>query len=159
MFERFTDAARRMVVLAQEEARQLNHATIEPEHLLLSALCGDGTPSGGHLIIMLHAEHQLTYASVFNEVKALHRKGEVSPVGHIVFSAPAAECLKKAAVAASTLSNPVIPEQLLLGIIAQNDKTVAAIFTNLKVDTDDLRRNVIESGKDDLLQLAILLKG
>jgi ATP-dependent Clp protease ATP-binding subunit ClpC len=156
MFERFTDAARRMAVLAQEEARKLNHAVIGPEHLLLSALWGDGTPGGGHLVILLKEQHGLTYAAVQKKVETLHDESEVAPIGPIPFNEPATESLKKAAAAASTLDYPVIPEQLLLGIIALNDKNINDIFANLHVDRKELRRDVIESGTDSLLQIAIL---
>src|SRR5207248_7139851 len=82
MFERFTDRARRVVVLAQEEARMLNHNYIGTEHLLLG-LIHEGE---GVAVRVLVDSFELSLGDVHNQIEEIIGEGKASPTGHIPFT-------------------------------------------------------------------------
>src|SRR3954454_2448225 len=89
MFERFTDKARHTVVLAQEEARRLDHSYIGTEHVLLGLLAeSDGI--GGRVLAQLGT----TLATTREDVEALVGRGDGAPTGHIPFTPRAKKVLE-----------------------------------------------------------------
>src|SRR5919198_639696 len=89
MFERFTDRARRVVVLAQEEARLLNHNYIGTEHILLGLIHeGDGVAARALRAL------QINLADVRREVEQIIGVGQRQPSGHIPFTPRAKKVLE-----------------------------------------------------------------
>jgi ATP-dependent Clp protease ATP-binding subunit ClpC len=89
MYERFTDQARRVVVLAQEEARMLNHNCIGTEHILLG-LIGEGDGVAAQALESLG----ISLEAVRQQVEESIGRGQHAPSGHIPFTAPAKEVLE-----------------------------------------------------------------
>jgi ATP-dependent Clp protease ATP-binding subunit ClpA len=139
MFERFTDAARRAVVLAQEEARRLNHAYIGPEHLLLGLAHG-GAGVGGRALDAFG----LTLDETRRRVEAVTPRGLEPPDDHIPFTPPAKQVLERSLQAALDLHHTHIgPEHMLLGLARDDAGTAARILTDAAGDLDRVRREVI----------------
>jgi ATP-dependent Clp protease ATP-binding subunit ClpC len=115
MFERFTDGARRVVVLAQEEARMLNHNYVGSEHLL-AALASDTGTAGKAL-----AATGVTVREVRGHIGEIVGRG-LSPVaGHLVFTPRAKGVLEQALRTALQIGHNYIgPEHLLLGLLPAN---------------------------------------
>lgn len=120
MFERFTADARRVVVLAQEEARMLNHNYIGSEHLLL-ALTLDRGIAGKAL-----AGTEVTHEEAVTHVVEIVGSGHTMPTGHLVFTPPAKSALEESLRAALKLGHGYIgTEHLLFGLLSA-PKSVAA---------------------------------
>ena len=112
MFERFTDRARRVVVLAQEEARRLNHNYIGTEHILLG-LIQEGE---GHAAKAIE-ELNISIESVRSEVVEIIGEGQQSPSGHIPFTPRAKKVLELSLREALQLGHNYIgTEHILLGL-------------------------------------------
>lgn len=139
VFERFTDRARRVVVLAQEEARLLNHNYIGTEHLLLGLLHeGEGVAAQtlGSLDVALEA--------VRARVEALIGEGAQSPSGHIPFTPRAKKVLELALREALQLGHSFIgTEHLLLGLIREGQGVGAQVLAELGVDLRRVRDQVV----------------
>ena len=117
MFERFTDQARRVVVLAQEEARLLNHPYIGSEHALLGVLA-EGHGTGAHTLRSLDVSIEMVRAKVV----ALVGRGDRAPSGHIPFTPQAKRALEGALREALHAGDHEIgTEHLLLGLIREED--------------------------------------
>src|SRR6266511_3672749 len=97
MFERFTERARRVVVLAQEEARMLNHGYIGTEHILLG-LIHEGEGVAATALESLG----ISRMAVRSEVEEIIGQGEAAPTGHIPFTPRAKKVLEFALREASS---------------------------------------------------------
>jgi ATP-dependent Clp protease ATP-binding subunit ClpC len=138
MFERFTDRARRVVVLAQEEARDLDHNYIGTEHLLLG-LCHEGAG-----VAALEALG-VSLAAVREQVEVIVGRGGQPPSGHIPFTPRAKKVLELSLRESQQLGHDYIgTEHLLLGLIREGQGVAAQVLGNLGVDLGRARRQVIE---------------
>ena len=139
MFERFTDRARRVVVLAQEEARMLNHNYVGTEHLLLG-LVGEGEGVAARALeslgISLHA--------VRAQVEEIIGQGQQTPSGHIPFTPRAKKVLDLARRESGALGHHYIgTEHILLGLIREGDGVAAQVLVKLGADLNRVRQQVI----------------
>jgi ATP-dependent Clp protease ATP-binding subunit ClpA len=139
MFERFTDRARRVVVLAQEEARLLNHNYIGTEHILLGLISEqDG--------VAARALEQLGIALdvVRAKVQAIIGEGGSAPTGHIPFTPRAKKVLELSLREALQLGHNYIgTEHILLGLIREGDGVGAQVLMTLGADLSVVRQAVI----------------
>jgi ATP-dependent Clp protease ATP-binding subunit ClpC len=140
MFERFTDRARRVVVLAQEEARILNHDWIDTEHVLLGLLHeGEGVAAAA-LVAM-----DISLAAVRREVEEIIGRGEAAPVGHIAFTPRAKKVLELSLREALQLGHNYIgTEHILLGLIREGEGVAAQVLVRLGADLNRVRQQVIQ---------------
>jgi ATP-dependent Clp protease ATP-binding subunit ClpC len=140
MFERFTDRARRVVVLAQEEARLLNHNYIGTEHLLLGLIHeGEGVAAKAleSLGISLDAVRQ--------QVQEIIGQGQQSPTGHIPFTPRAKKVLELSLREGLQLGHNYIgTEHLLLGLIREGEGVAAQVLVKLGADLNRVRQQVIQ---------------
>src|SRR5213082_2243573 len=140
MFERFTDRARRVVVLAQEEARMLNHNYIGTEHILLGLIHeGEGVAAKAleSLGISLEAVRQ--------QVKEIIGQGQAAPTGHIPFTPRAKKVLELSLREALQLGHNYIgTEHILLGLIREGEGVAAQVLQKLGADLNRVRRQVIQ---------------
>ncbi|MDH4148195.1 MAG: ATP-dependent Clp protease ATP-binding subunit, partial [Acidimicrobiia bacterium] len=140
MFERFTDRARRVVVLAQEEARLLNHNYIGTEHILLGLIHeGEGVAAKAleHLGISLEA--------VRHQVEEIIGQGGSSPSGHIPFTPRAKKVLELSLREALQLGHNYIgTEHILLGLIREGEGVAAQVLVKLGADLSRVRQQVIQ---------------
>ena len=140
MFERFTDRARRVVVLAQEEARMLNHNYIGTEHILLGLLHeGEGVAAKAleSLGISLDAVRQ--------QVEEIIGQGQQAPSGHIPFTPRAKKVLELSLRESLQLGHNYIgTEHILLGLIREGDGVAAQVLVRLGADLNRVRQQVIQ---------------
>jgi ATP-dependent Clp protease ATP-binding subunit ClpC len=140
MFERFTDRARRAVVLAQEEARMLNHDYIGTEHILLGLIHenrGVAARALESLGISLDAVRQ--------QVKEIIGQGQQPPSGHIPFTPRAKKVLELSLREALQLGHSYIgTEHILLGLIREGDGVAAQVLVKLGADLNRVRQQVIQ---------------
>jgi hypothetical protein len=140
MFERFTDRARRVVVLAQEEARMLNHNYIGTEHILLGLIHeGEGVAAKAleSLGISLEAVRQ--------QVEEIIGQGQQAPSGHIPFTPRAKKVLELSLREALQLGHNYIgTEHILLGLIREGEGVAAQVLVRLGADLNRVRRQVIQ---------------
>src|SRR5690349_2662793 len=140
MFERFTDRARRVVVLAQEEARMLNHNYIGTEHILLGLIHeGEGVAAKAleSLGISLDAVRQ--------QVEEIIGQGQQAPSGHIPFTPRAKKVLELSLREALQLGHNYIgTEHILLGLIREGDGVAARVLVKLGADVNRVRQQVIQ---------------
>ena len=140
MFERFTDRARRVVVLAQEEARRLNHNYIGTEHILLG-LIQEGE---GHAAKALE-ELNINIDSVRSEVVEIIGEGQQSPSGHIPFTPRAKKVLELSLREALQLGHNYIgTEHILLGLIREGEGVAAQVLKKLGAELSQVRQTVIK---------------
>ncbi len=141
MFERFTDRARRVVVLAQEEARMLNHNYIGTEHILLG-LIHEGEGVAAKALESLGIE----LTAVRLQVEAIIGRGLESGSGHIPFTPRAKKVLELSLREALQLGHNYIgTEHLLLGLIREGDGVAAQVLTDLGADLSRVRQRVIQT--------------
>jgi ATP-dependent Clp protease ATP-binding subunit ClpC len=141
MFERFTDRARRVVVLAQEEARGLNHNYIGTEHILL-ALVEEGE---GVAAQVLTTRFGMTLAGTRDEVVARVSRGSQQPPSKIPFTPRAKKVLELALREALKLSHNYIgTEHILLGLIQEGDGVAAQILAEHAADLTVVRAAVLD---------------
>ncbi|HEY7487599.1 MAG TPA: Clp protease N-terminal domain-containing protein [Streptosporangiaceae bacterium] len=140
MFERFTDRARRVVVLAQEEARMLNHNYIGTEHILLGLIHeGDGVAARALRAL------QINLAAVRREVEQIIGVGQRQPSGHIPFTPRAKKVLEFALRESLQLGHDHIgTEHILLGLIREGQGVAAQVLTTLGADLNLVRRQVVQ---------------
>ncbi|HEV2375148.1 MAG TPA: ATP-dependent Clp protease ATP-binding subunit [Streptosporangiaceae bacterium] len=140
MFERFTDRARRVVVLAQEEARMLNHNYIGTEHILLGLIHeGEGVAAKAleSLAISLEAVRQ--------QVEEIIGQGQSAPSGHIPFTPRAKKVLELSLREALQLGHNYIgTEHILLGLIREGEGVAAQVLVKLGADLNRVRQQVIQ---------------
>jgi ATP-dependent Clp protease ATP-binding subunit ClpC len=141
MFERFTDRARRVVVLAQEEARMLNHNYIGTEHLLLG-LIHEGKGIAAKSLEMLGIDLE----SVRSEVeKIIGKQEESSPPGGIPFTPQAKKALELSLREALKLGHADIDtEHILLGLVREGEGVAAQVLQGLGADVKRVRRRTIQ---------------
>ncbi len=140
MFERFTDRARRVVVLAQEEARLLNHNYIGTEHILLGLIHeGEG--------VAAKALEQLgiSLEAVRTQVEEIIGQGGSSPSGHIPFTPRAKKVLELSLREALQLGHNYIgTEHILLGLIREGEGVAAQVLVKLGAELSRVRQQVIQ---------------
>ena len=140
MFERFTDRARRVVVLAQEEARLLNHNYIGTEHLLLGVL-HEGEGVAGETLERLG----VSLETARSEVKGIIGQGQSAPTGHIPFTPRAKKVLELSLREALQLGHNYIgTEHILLGLVRERDGVAAQVLAKFGADLAHVRQQVIE---------------
>jgi ATP-dependent Clp protease ATP-binding subunit ClpA len=143
MFERFTDRARRVVVLAQEEARMLNHNYIGTEHLLLGLLHEDQGIAARVL-----GEMDVSLALVRAEVLEVIGTGESAPSGHIPFTPRAKKVLELSLREALQLGTDYIgTEHLLLGVVREGEGAAAQILVKLGKNLSTVRAAVLTTAE------------
>src|ERR1700716_1827612 len=140
MFERFTDRARRVVVLAQEEARILNHNYIGTEHLLLGLVHeGDGVAARALESLGVSLE------GVRQQVEEIIGQGQQAPGGHIPFTPRAKTVLELSLREALQLNHNYIgTEHILLGLIREGEGVAAQVLVKLGADLNRVRQQVIQ---------------
>jgi len=140
LFERFTDRARRVVVLAQEEARLLNHNYIGTEHILLGLIHeGEGVAAKGLESLGISLE------AVRSQVEELIGQGASSPSGHIPFTPRAKKVLELSLREALQLGHNYIgTEHILLGLIREGEGVAAQVLVKLGADLSRVRQQVIQ---------------
>ncbi len=140
MFERFTDRARRTVVLAQEEARLLQHNYIGTEHLLLGLIHeGEGVAAKTLESLGIGLE------AVRQQVEEIIGRGQHAPSGHIPFTPRAKKVLELGLREAIQLGHNYIgTEHILLGLIREGDGVAAQVLVRLGADLNRTRQRVIE---------------
>jgi ATP-dependent Clp protease ATP-binding subunit ClpC len=139
MFERFTDQARKSVVLAQEEARLLSHNYIGTEHLLAGLLAEERGAAARAL-----ASAGITLAAVRGQVETRAGRGQGPLQGHIPFTPPAKKALELSLRAAVEHGQHIGTGHLLLGLIRQEDSEAVTILRALGADPGQLRAGVVE---------------
>ena len=140
MFERFTDRARRVVVLAQEEARLLNHSYIGTEHILLGLIHeGEGVAAKALESLTISLE------AVRAQVEEIIGTGGSSPSGHIPFTPRAKKVLELSLREALQLGHNYIgTEHILLGLIREGEGVAAQVLVKLGADLSRVRQQVIQ---------------
>src|SRR6516165_14074 len=139
MFERFTDGARRVVVLGQEEARELGHNYIGTEHLLLGLLREDDSVAARALAAM-----GIGLDAVRREVRQTNGPGEGQEAGHIPFTPRAKKALELSLREALTLGHNYIgTEHILLGLVREGEGVAAQVLAKQGVDLNRARQEVI----------------
>ena len=140
MFERFTDRARRVVVLAQEEARMLNHNYIGTEHILLGLIHeGEGVAAKGLEALGISLE------GVRAQVEEIIGQCQQAPSGHIPFTPRAKKVLELSLREALQLGHNYIgTEHILLGLIREGEGVAAQVLVKLGADLNRVRQQVIQ---------------
>jgi ATP-dependent Clp protease ATP-binding subunit ClpC len=140
VFERFTDRARRVVVLAQEEARLLNHNYIGTEHILLGLIHeGEGVAAKALESLGISLE------AVRAQVEEIIGQGGSSPSGHIPFTPRAKKVLELSLREALQLGHNYIgTEHILLGLIREGEGVAAQVLVKLGADLSRVRQQVIQ---------------
>ena len=140
MFERFTDRARRVVVLAQEEARMLNHNYIGTEHILLGLIHeGEGVAAKALEALGISLE------AVRSQVEEIIGQGQQAPSGHLPFTPRAKKVLELSLREALQLGHNYIgTEHILLGLIREGEGVAAQVLVKLGADLNRVRQQVIQ---------------
>jgi ATP-dependent Clp protease ATP-binding subunit ClpC len=140
VFERFTDRARRVVVLAQEEARLLDHDYIGTEHLLLGLIQEQEGVAAKALVVM-----GVELETVRVQVEEMIGRGNEKASGHIPFTPRAKKVLELSLREALQLGHNYIgTEHILLGLVREGDGVAAEVLKKLEVDLARVRRTVIQ---------------
>ena len=140
MFERFTDRARRVIVLAQDEARLLNHNYIGTEHILLG-LIHEGEGVGAKALESLG----ITLEGVREQVREIITEGTQAPTGHIPFTPRAKKVLELSLREALQLGHGYIgTEHILLGLLREGDGVAVKVLTRMGAQPAAVRQEVIE---------------
>ena len=140
MFERFTDRARRVIVLAQNEARMLNHSYIGTEHILLG-LIHEGEGVAAKALESLG----ISLAAVRQEVEEIIGHGTTPPKGHIPFTPRAKKVLELSLREGLQMGHKYIgTEFLLLGLIREGEGVAAQVLVKLGADLPRVRQQVIQ---------------
>jgi ATP-dependent Clp protease ATP-binding subunit ClpA len=139
MFERFTDRARRVVVLAQEEARLLNHNYVGTEHLLLG-LIHEGQGEAAKALELLGIRLEAVRA----QVEEIVGRGQMAPTAHIPFTPRAKKVLELSLREAKQLGHNYIgTEHILLGLLREGEGVAAHVLVKLGADLSRARGQVI----------------
>ena len=150
MFERFTDRARRVVVLAQDEARGLKHNYIGTEHLLLG-LISEGEGVAAKALETMGIKGEAVRASVIEIIG----EGEKPVEGHIPFTPRAKRVFELSLREALQLGHNYIgTEHLLLGLLKEGEGVAAQVLTKQGADLAQVRQTVIQMlGRSRALEL------
>jgi len=140
MFERFTDRSRRVIVLAQEEARMLDHNYIGTEHILLGLI----RESDGCAARALESL-EISLGAVRQQVEEIIGRGQQAPSGHIPFTPRAKKVLELSLRESLQLGHNYIgPEHMLLGLVSEGDGVAAQVLVTLGADLNRVRQQVIQ---------------
>ena len=140
MSQRFTDRARRVVALAQEEARRLNHNYIGTEHILLG-LIREGEGAGAKALESLG----ISLDVVRQQVEEIIGQGQQAPSGHLPPTPRAKKVLDLSLRESSQLGHNYIgTEHILLGLIREGNGVAAQVLIMLGADPNRVRRQVIQ---------------
>jgi ATP-dependent Clp protease ATP-binding subunit ClpC len=140
MFERFTDRARRVVVLAQEEARMLDHNYVGTEHILLG-LIHEGQGVAAKALESLG----ISLEAVRQQVEEIIGRGKQAPSGHIPFTPRAKKVLELSLREALQLGHNYIgTEHILLGLLREGEGVAAQVLVRLGADLNRVRQEVIQ---------------
>ncbi len=141
MFERFTDRARRVLAYAQEEARDLDHAYIGTEHILLGLIrVGDGVAA--HALDALGVSYDVVREKVKDLAELATNTTSYSPP----FTPRSKKVLEMSLREALQLHHSYVgTEHLLLGLVRQGDGVAVRILNDLGVDVSDIRAQVVQS--------------
>src|ERR1700754_2613840 len=140
MFERLPDRARRVVVLAQEEARMLSHNYIGTEHILLG-LIHEGEGVAAKALESL----DISLEAVRAQVEEIIGQGQQAPSGHIPFTPRAKKVLELSLREALQLGHSYIgTEHILLGLIREGEGVAAQVLQKLGADLNRVRQQVIQ---------------
>jgi hypothetical protein len=140
MFERFTERARRVVVLAQEEARRLDHNWIGTEHILLG-LIREGEGVAAKTLESL----DISLDAVRQKVEEIIGRGQQPPSGHIPFTPRTKKVLELALRESQQLGHNYIgTEHILLGLIREGDGVAAQVLVTLGADLNRVRQQAIQ---------------
>jgi ATP-dependent Clp protease ATP-binding subunit ClpA len=140
MFQRFTDRARRVVVLAQEEARNLNHDYVGTEHVLLGLIHeGEGVAAKALEAV------GISLPGLRQKVEETVGQGQGSPSAHIPFTPRTKKVLELSLREAHMLGHDYIgTEHILLGLIREGDGVAAQVLVSLGADLNRVRQQVME---------------
>lgn len=139
MFKRFTSRARRTIVLAQEEARLLQHNYLGTEHLFLGLLA-EGEGIGAQAL----AGAGITLDTARVGVEEITGRGQKMPSGHIRFTPGAKKALEQALREALELGhNDIGTEHLLLGMLTDSENIPVQILRTANTQPDQLRATVL----------------
>ena len=140
MFERFTDRARRVVVLAQQEARNLDHNYIGTEHLLLGLVS-----EGEGIAALALGQLGISLERIRSDVEAIVGRGTKPQAGHIPFTPRAKKVLELSLREALQLGHSYIgTEHILLGLVREGEGVAAQVLVRLGADLDRVRETVTE---------------
>ena len=140
MFERFTEKARKSVVLAQEEALRLGHGYIGTEHLLLGLLREDEGVAARAL-----GSLNVTLGKAREQVESIVGYGEEGMGGQAPFASCSKRVLESASREALRIGHcHVGTEHILLGLVVESENVAVRVLSNLGVDPDKVRREVVE---------------
>lgn len=140
MFEKFTGRARRVVVLAQQEARSLNHNYIGTEHILLGLI-----REGEGVAVRALESLGISLEAVREQVEEIIGRGQSAPSGHLPYTAGAKKALELSLREALQLGrNYVSPEHILLGLIREGEGVAARVLVKMGADLIRVRQQVIE---------------
>ena len=140
MFERFTDRARRVVVLAQEEAKLLKHNYIGTEHILLGLI-----HEGEGIAAKALEGMDISLEQVRDQVAEIIGEGQQAPSGHIPFTPRAKKVLELSLREALQLGHTYIgTEHILLGLIREGEGVAAQVLVKLGADLPRVRQEVIK---------------
>ena len=144
MFERMTDRARRVVALANEEARSLNHSYIGTEHILLGLL-NEGDDVGYQALV----RHGMSSEKARERVREIIGEGVEAPSGHIPFTPRAKKVFELSLREAIQLGHNYIgTEHLLLGLVREGGGVGAQVLSGLGLELASLRQTVSQLLKD-----------
>jgi ATP-dependent Clp protease ATP-binding subunit ClpC len=140
VFERFTDRARRVVVLAQEEARVLNHDYIGTEHILLGLI-----REGGGVAYQALSQMGVSLVQVRAAIEQMIGEGQRAPTGHIPFTPRAKKVLELSLREALQLGHTYIgTEHILLGLVREGEGVAAQVLERYGANMDRVRHTVVE---------------
>jgi ATP-dependent Clp protease ATP-binding subunit ClpA len=144
MFERFTDGARQVVVLAHEEARELDHNYIGTEHVLLG-LIHEGQGTAARALESLG----VTLPSARKQVEEIIGRGKHTPSGPIPFTPRSKKVLELSLREALQLGDNYIgTEHILLGLLREGDGAAVQVLVRMRVDLNRVRQTVIGFKRD-----------
>ena len=139
MFERFTERARQVVVLAQDEARALKHNYIGTEHILLGLLREEEG-----LAARVLESLDITVEEVRAQVARIVGQGDEVTTGQIPFTPRAKKVLELALREALSLGHNYIgTEHILLGLVRENEGVAARILLDFDADAEKIRNEII----------------
>jgi ATP-dependent Clp protease ATP-binding subunit ClpA len=140
MFERFTPQARRAVVLAQNAAREMGHAQIKPEHLLIGLQQGEGMAANAMSQAGVDPETLRQYVAARYDNKPSAKK-----INKVPFSAEAKKCLEQSLRAALSLGHSYIgTEHLFFGVERQAEGNTQSLDEPLGVSAAEVHRRLME---------------
>ena len=140
MFERFTADARQVIVLAQREARTLNHNYIGTEHILLAVIQQDDGEAAKSLESL-----GISLEGVRSQVEEILGQGEQAPSGHIPFTLRAKQVLELSLRESMQLDHDYIgAEHILLGLISEGEGAAAQLLVKLGAELRRVRQQVIQ---------------